>query len=294
MQFSKNRKPVSDFVSAIAAKQKEPVFYIANPGNAGDAVIALGTYHLFERAGLNYQILRADNLPELSGKTIFFGGGGNLIQGRYADLYNAIVRYVDTNRCIVLPHTIWGYEDLIRRCRSGNLTVFCREETSYNLCVMENELDNSNIYLDDDLAFSIDDKFLSSFRETKGVGTANCFRTDSESSGLHPVPEGNRDISYSWNGSLWHDRNLTESVVESLLIYISRFESIRTDRLHVAILGTLIGRTTYLFPNAYYKNRSVFEMSLKRFANAYFINTSTDLLHSEYIQYLLDKNGIAA
>lgn len=292
MQFSFNRKTVAEFLACIKADQTEPVYYVANPGNAGDAAIALGTFHLFDRLGLDYETLSSEDLPKLEGKTILFGGGGNLIEGRYSDLYNIIGRYVEANRCIVLPHTIFGYEDLISRVKDGNLTVFCREETSYNLCVMENGLDNGNIFLDDDLAFSIDEEFLRPFREKAGQGTANCFRTDSEASGLHPVPGDNRDISYSWNGALWFDKDLTESVVRSLLIYLSGFESVRTDRLHVAILGTLIGRTVFLYPNFYYKNRSVFEMSLKKYPNTYFINTSTDLLHSEYVQYLLDKNGI--
>ncbi len=176
------------------------------------------------------------------------------------------------------------------------MLIFCREEMSYSLCVIENGLNNKNIFLDDDLALSIDEEFLRPFREKAGQGTANCFRTDSESSGLHPVPGDNRDISSSWIGPLWFDKEFTESVVRTLLSYLSAYEFVRTDRLHVAILGTLIGRKVFLYPNAYYKNRAVFEMSLKKYPETYFINASTDLRHStshsEYVRHLLDKNAI--
>lgn len=292
MQFSYNQKPIAKYLAGLQAEQAEPFYYVANPGNAGDAAIALGTFHLLDRLGIDYRILSSENLPPLEGKTILFSGGGNLVQGLYDDLYNIINRFVDGNRCIVLPHTIFGYEDLISRVKSGNLTVFCRDKTSYNVCVMENGLDSTNIFLDDDLAFSINEEFLRPYREKAGCGTANCFRTDSEAAGLHPVPKDNRDISFSWNGALWFDKEFTESVVRSLLIYLSAYESVRTDRLHVAILAAMLGRNVFLFPNSYYKNRSVFEMSLKKYPKAYFVNTSTDLLHSEYVQYLLDKNGI--
>ncbi len=75
-QCSFNRKAVSEFLTGIKHEQTEPVYYVANPGNAGDAAIALGTFHLFDRVGIDYRILRPDNLPALEGKTILFGGGG--------------------------------------------------------------------------------------------------------------------------------------------------------------------------------------------------------------------------
>lgn len=292
-QCACNRKSVFEFLTDIRQEQTEPVYYVANPGNAGDAAIALGTFHLFDKVGIDYQILHwdNDNLPDLTGKTILFGGGGNLIENRYADLYKIIGRYVDSNRCIVLPHTIFGYKDLVQRVQDGNLIIFCREETSYSRCVMANDGNNQNIFLDDDLAFSIDEEFLRPFRETAGRGTANCFRTDSEALGLYSVPKDNHDISLSWNGPFWSDKKLTEAVVSTLLAYLSEYEFIRTDRLHVAILSTLIGRKVFLYPNAYYKNKAIFEMSLKQYPETYFINTATNKCYQEYMQSSSDKKA---
>ena len=196
------------------------------------------------------------------------------------------------NQCILLPHTIFGFESIVNRCLSDNLTIFCRDKTSYVLCALANKLNMKNIFLDEDMAFHISKNILDQFINIKGTGTAYCFRTDSESANLVPIPIENKDISLSWNGNLWGNKELTKYVVKSLLSYLSQFESIRTDRLHIAILGSLLERKVFLYPNSYFKNRSVYEMSLCNKSNIFFINTSTDLLHSDYVKYLLDKNNI--
>ena len=45
-----------------------------------------------------------------------------------------------------------------------------------------------------------------------------------------------------------------------------------TDRLHVSILASILGKETYLLPNSYHKNRGVFDFSLKHFHKTHFID----------------------
>lgn len=265
--FSVQRFDVSRFLERY--KDRE-VYFVPNPGNAGDAAIAWGTYCLLDRIGLKYRILKSRDMPPLTNQLILFGGGGNLIEGKYTDLYRLIKKYIKDNECIILPHTIHGYDDIVSYVNKGNLTIFCREETSYNICAMANEHSTKNIYLSDDLAFQINPDLLLPYKNRKGEGVANCFRIDSESAGKIKLPRDNMEISFSWNGPLWHDRELTESVVRSLLIYLSRFEVVHTDRLHVAILSTLINRTVYLYSNSYYKNFSIYKNTLRRYPNVFF------------------------
>ena len=218
------------------------------------------------------QAINPDEPVHLEGKTVLFAGGGNLVEGKYRNMRDAILQYLEWgNRCILLPHSIFGYADVVKYAKSGSLVIFCREEASYRHCAMVNGLDTSNLFLDDDMAFHLEPEFLRPFVERKGERVAYCFRTDAESTHQIPIPEGNCDISLSWNGSLWHEPEMARAVVEAILTYLSQFEEIRTDRLHVAILGSLIGRRVFLFPNSYYKNQAVYEMSLAKLANVHFI-----------------------
>lgn len=281
------RKSVRAFLSALS---EEELYYVANPGNAGDAAIALGTYQLFDRLGMSPRAIAPEQPLHVEGKTILFAGGGNLVEGKYCDMHDALLKYLEWgNRCILLPHTVFGYADVVKHAKSGNLTIFCREESSYRLCAESNDFDTTNLFLDDDLALQMDPAFLRPFAERKGTGVAYCFRTDAESTHLLPIPVGNRDVSLSWNGSLWHDREMTRAVVEALLTYLSRFEEVRTDRLHVAILSTLLGRKVVLYPNSYYKNQAVYEMSLAKFGNVTFIREFPSGGHYESATRLLER-----
>jgi exopolysaccharide biosynthesis predicted pyruvyltransferase EpsI len=46
-----------------------------------------------------------------------------------------------------------------------------------------------------------------------------------------------------------------------------------TDRLHIAIFSTILGKNTFLYPNSYYKNKGVYEFSLQKYPNVKFINS---------------------
>jgi exopolysaccharide biosynthesis predicted pyruvyltransferase EpsI len=47
------------------------------------------------------------------------------------------------------------------------------------------------------------------------------------------------------------------------LRFIARYDRVVTDRLHVAIGGALLGRDVTLAANRYFKNRAVYEHSLR-------------------------------
>jgi exopolysaccharide biosynthesis predicted pyruvyltransferase EpsI len=72
------------------------------------------------------------------------------------------------------------------------------------------------------------------------------------------VPSPNFDIS-----------NMGREYHHTLLLdLLANFESINTDRLHVAIAGSLLGKKVRVFEGNYHKIRSVYEHSIKeRFPN---------------------------
>jgi len=96
---------------------------------------------------------------------------------------------------------------------------------------------------------------------SSGEGVLNAFRLDKESI-LHTLPESNNDLSY--NG-------YTTKPLNELIDVLQKYEQINTDRLHIAIGATLLGKQVRLFPNSYYKNRAVFDYSLKEFSNVSFV-----------------------
>ncbi|MCK4438582.1 polysaccharide pyruvyl transferase family protein, partial [Candidatus Bathyarchaeota archaeon] len=45
--------------------------------------------------------------------------------------------------------------------------------------------------------------------------------------------------------------------------WVANAETVYTDRLHVAILSSILGKDVTLFGNIYHKNRGVWEISLR-------------------------------
>ena len=71
------------------------------------------------------------------------------------------------------------------------------------------------------------------------------------------------------------ERNFIDKYVEKFETIVSSFTKINTNRLHVAIMGALYGREVNLYPNSYYKNKEVYEYSIKnKFSNVKFIVNS--------------------
>jgi exopolysaccharide biosynthesis predicted pyruvyltransferase EpsI len=72
--------------------------YKANPGNAGDGVIASATYDFFERNALTYVPYRDDEHYNSDTDILIFGGGGNLIEGLYSEgrdfIHNNIKNFI--------------------------------------------------------------------------------------------------------------------------------------------------------------------------------------------------------
>ena len=266
-------------VQTLEALRGTRVRFFHQAGNAGDGLIAYATYLAMQRHGIKYETMH--NWDDVHGATILVGGGGNLIEGRYAETAEFIRRHASRNRLILLPHTVSGYADVLQETHR-NLTVFCREPVSHALALLAGAKP-ANTHLAHDMVFYLEDDHFAPWE--MGTGSLAAMRQDGESSGFAPVPQGNIDISSSWNGELWQNEKFTRAVVDSLRCFIEPFRQVQTDRLHVSILSALLGKEVFFFPNAYYKNRAVFEHSMSaRFPKVRFVNTGTDLPHGGYVE----------
>ena len=138
--------------------QKENIIYIPDPGNAGDSVMAAATYQIFDKLGLNYSLPRFQKLAtcDLENSVVIYGGGGNLTGS--LERFSSRVAYLvhqRAKRFVILPHTIKSVTPLLQAFGS-NVDIICRESVSYDY-VSSTAL-KANVYLMDDIAFSLDVK----------------------------------------------------------------------------------------------------------------------------------------
>lgn len=234
------------------------IIYIPNIGNAGDSLIAFGTLQVFDELGLNYTI--GNYTIKYTNKLLFYAGGGNLV-GIYSNCKSFFKNNMYDNTIVLLPHTIKD-EDTLIKSFNDNIIIICREPVSYRY-VYNMITNKNNVLLSKDMAFYI--KGIDKYKLIKGDGICNCFRTDKEKIGIQ-IPSNNIDLSNKLNKkNNTSDKSIIEQVSLSVFEYLSKYDTINTDRLHMAIAGSLLNKHINFYPNNYYKNNAVFEYSIKDF-----------------------------
>lgn len=280
----------TDIRAYLKELAKQGVFFFRpNPGNAGDSLIACATFQLFEQVGIPYQLFDNSSFDP-SGKVVVFGGGGSLVSG-YRAAWQFVEQYHQVaKKLVILPQTISGHEDFLGQL-GANVDVFAREKISY--AHVQRHAPHANLFLGDDLAFGLDveqvlaadlsapywtlplkqvvrrdvarlrEAVCRSFGQTR---TLNCFRTDKERTDLRR-PRGNLDLSKLFKCGT---STPEQALLASHLIFrmLNQYAEVRTNRLHLAIAGALLGKDVKFYPNSYYKCEAVYKFSLKdRFPN---------------------------
>lgn len=267
-----NEVNIYDFL--LKYKNKK-LIYIPNPGNGGDALIAFGTFKVFNDIGLDLQIGNFN--CKYNNEILIYSGGGNFTD-KYSDCKKFISNNQDNNKIIILPHTINSVDDNIKNL-NDNTIIICREKYSYDY--VNNLIKNkNNLYLSKDMAFYISKDFLEKFNKKNTNKTFNCFRLDSEKTNI-TIPNDNNDLSQTIQHMIPNSNCYTNTsniyIVNQITInffeILSNFETINTNRLHVAIAGCLLGKTVNLYSNCYWKNKAIYEYSIQNiFTTCKFIN----------------------
>lgn len=230
----------------------ESVDFFRFPGNYGDSLIWHGTKNLL--GSLEIKETRVELSSPKHNDVLLIDGGGNFVD-YYSDVKNFLIQKPDLyEEIVILPHTIFGSRQIeVLNNLSSKITIFCREKVSAKF--LEDNLEKGDVYLWHDCAFYNQLPLLKG-----GAGVLNAFRLDKESA-INTQAEGNRDISY--NG-------YATKPLDEFIDTLGKYAKINTDRLHVAIGAVLLGKNVNLYPNSYYKNKAVYEYSLKRFSNINF------------------------
>lgn len=263
------------------AKSYRRVFFRPNPGNAGDSLINVGFYTCAERCGLEYVEITDDFDYSALGSDdlVILSGGGNIVPYWEAgsELIVELTKY--DFPLLLMPQSVEGREDILRLLRSKD-TLFLREAYSFEYARSLGL--ECAIYLDHDLAFSVDvDEVLTGFSfpplkrknlrkvlyilfhyfRSRYISNLKAFRTDKESrfsgrkrkindiSSLAKFGTGSRGLNYC--SSYW------------MLKILSWYEVVETDRLHVFVACSLLGKQVVLHSNSYHKIEGVYNYSVK-------------------------------
>lgn len=247
-----------DLKKYLSKYEDTTVDFFRFPGNYGDSLIWHGTKRLI--SSLNISEHYVDITSPKYNDVLFIDSGGNLVD-YYSDIRDFLLEKPDLyNEIVILPHTIFGEKQIkVLNGVSSKLVIFCREKISAKF--LEGKLTGGKVHLWHDCAFYNEFPMY-----PKGAGILNSFRTDRESK-RQTLPKGNVDLSYDGYATKPLDR-----FIETL----KEYRQVNTDRLHVAIGAALLGKDVYLYSNLYYKNKAVFDYSLRRFSNVRFIDEFTD------------------
>lgn len=257
----------------------QSVFYIANPGNGGDALIAAGAFKAFSKYNITLEKIISDTDSfDPTNKVIFYAGGGNLI-----DEYTASANFFEKShflakRLILLPHTIKGHEALLKKFKS-NVLLFARENKSFEFLQSLNLA--CDVAIDHDLALDLEPSYFSRYEtdNTKKmyskifikklfgilspISELNAFRRDVEKT-RKKIPFDNLDVSQVVNyDPMMSNIKLINEAVADIFSLISRFDTVNTNRLHIAIAAGLLGKKVNFFPNSYWKNEALYEYSIQ-------------------------------
>ena len=267
------------------AKCSEPVYYIPNPGNAGDAAIATATVQFFHRINVPLVHIRAENIP--SGAVVVIAGGGNLVP-YYTDIRKILLACLARNvkKCLLLPHTVRGHADVLARLDT-RFTILCRDKPSYEY--VKKHAPHVHTALARDMVFELDIEELK--RSTKtwrhklsllrdshwlknllrwrratarirpdSHGTLRIFQHDGESA--HPDRAKRKFDLMRFNGIREYSP-ATDQITMDVIKCINRAERVITDRLHVSLVAAMLGKKVCLLENSYGKVSDVWELEME-------------------------------
>lgn len=239
--------------------------YLLNSGNLGDQLIDYANQQFFNYYQINYKAIHRkfpNKLVLILGllslipyrlrfKNLIYGGGGGFSNNYQHSQW--ILRWANLlgYRITVLPSS---FE--IKPPLTEQISYFARD-TQESLAMIKPQ------HFCHEMACFLKLIPVEIIQPKTGNGKAYCFRYDKEKS-LISIPANNYDVSLS-----------SKSLID-MINYLNKFQTIYTNRLHVAILGSLLNKEVLLYPSRYFKNKRIYQATLSK----YFTN----------IQYL-DRNN---
>ena len=138
--------------------------------------------------------------------------------------------------------------------------LFCREKLSFEHMRQMDLSDNIQLNVSPEVALYLTREDLVEYITPRKTGyQLVAFREDKESAVSNYVKD---EIIDQCNNPVRKDISVTGSFNDFISI-VEYSDEIYTDRLHVAILGSILDKKVTLFGNMYHKNKGVWEYSLE-------------------------------
>lgn len=142
---------------------------------------------------------------------------------------------------------------------SRKVHLFCRERRSFDHLNQMDLEDNMQVEVSPEVALYLTRDDLADYISPRNEGDQLvAFRNDKESAISEEVKQ---EVLSLCANPIQRDISVKGSLSDFISI-VEHTEEIFTDRLHVAILGSILGKEVTLFGNMYHKNRGVWEYSL--------------------------------
>lgn len=263
-----------------------PFYYWPNNGNLGDLLIAEATRQFFRRHGLAYREYDSENPPEETSYNLVYGGGG-----RFTPHWSGLERFTElltapaVQKCVILPHSISGVDAFVRAFDARH-TIIARTEATRRYCRELNR--EAHVEVADDMALQMDLSLLPSSEEAcrmlprsryenmlKNTRRATAsvpgssrrvtfiLRTDREKSTRYASPF-TYDLSLALSNSDCRENSLNGAWLRAFADALGECDWVVTDRLHVAVMAHLMGKTVLMLDNDYGKLSGVWHQTLFR------------------------------
>lgn len=236
------------------------VVYVTNPGNGGDNLIGCAALQLLRKLNVSFEFGAFNRIYQ--DKVLLYAGGGNFVP-MYPHFKHFLGNNVSGrgNRIVLLPHTVYGCDKILSEL-PNNVAIICREPVSYGY-VSKHMTHKGNALLAHDMAFHLDLMELGIELRKGTKDTLHAFRTDVETNPNLMVPNDNIDVSNLFNRGT-HTPELLDTVTKDFLDFLNDYNTVKTNRLHVAIGAAILGKRVCFYNNSYFKCKAIFEFSLKQ------------------------------
>lgn len=226
--------------------------YDAPPSIPSSDIIA---YSKWVDAQLNY--IRNRFTHDISAVYIHGGGNFNDLWTVGVDCYKTVARYFSCPIIIGPQSCIFQDSDpkKIFKNTNNNTHFFCREKYSYDIINSATKDQSSvSVHLSQDTALYLDSSDIYSGEYSEDYSLI-AMRTGKESS----EPLINHNIE---KPLLVRDISVTANSFDDWIDTVANAKVVFTDRLHVAILATILDKRVYWYETSYHKSRGVYEYSL--------------------------------
>ena len=280
------------FTEFLRMNRDRKTVTITPGGNHGDTLIHMGLVKKLEEHGYDYTSLNLEHMyrgnPVIGGKylinilfwrlgvdagfrlldipenidLVLFEGGGYMNDIWYGPaLLKAALRQTKAHIVIGPQSYVFNRTRIADYFIDGReATLFCRERYSYDHLIRQGLPPSVQLKLSPELAMYLAPEDLVEFTEPREERyQLVAMRRDRESAVSEKLL---REIEGACDNPVTRDISMEGSLTDFVSL-VANAETVYTDRLHVAILSSMLGKDATLYGNMYHKNRGVWEYSLR-------------------------------